>query len=89
VRDSVGLGADLYSDPSVQIDHVPTSNTMLTVQTIDYRAGLLFASNLLQEAALDEYTFVREAYLQRRLFYIYDGDPPDDDDDEEDEGKWE
>ena len=28
------------------------------------------------QAALDPYTFVREAYRQRREFLIYDGNPP-------------
>jgi len=89
VRDTFGLGVDLATDPSLQVEHVRTSNTLLGVQTLDYRASLLFASDLLQEAALDEYAYVRDAYLQRRLYYIYDGDPPDEDEDEEDEGKWE
>lgn len=44
---------------------------------IDMRASLLSAESILDEAALDEYTFVREAYLQRRLNQVYDGSPPE------------
>ena len=44
---------------------------------IDLRASLLSAESILDEAALDEYTFVREAYLQRRLNLVYDGAPPE------------
>jgi phospholipid-binding lipoprotein MlaA len=37
----------------------------------------------LEEAAFDKYTFVRDAYIQRRRNRIYDGNPPliDEDDD--------
>ncbi|MDD5336744.1 MAG: hypothetical protein PHS32_23645, partial [Rhodoferax sp.] len=31
------------------------------------------------EAALDKYTFVREAFLQRRRSVIFDGNPPEND----------
>ena len=43
---------------------------------VQTRANLLDASNILEEAALDKYAFVRDAYLQRRRNLIYDGDPP-------------
>ena len=37
---------------------------------------------MLEEAALDKYTFVRDAYLQRRLSQVLDGDLPDTPDDD-------
>jgi phospholipid-binding lipoprotein MlaA len=40
------------------------------------RADLLDASKLLEEAALDRYVFLRDAYFQRRRSLIYDGRPP-------------
>ena len=40
------------------------------------RANLLDASRLAEEAALDHYSYVRSAYLQRRRSLIYDGNPP-------------
>jgi phospholipid-binding lipoprotein MlaA len=43
---------------------------------INSRANLLDATRIRDEAALDPYTFVREAYRQRRTSLIYDGDPP-------------
>lgn len=46
------------------------------VKAIDLRASLLKAEKILDEAALDKYTFVREAYLQRREHLVYDGNPP-------------
>jgi phospholipid-binding lipoprotein MlaA len=44
------------------------------------RADLLKAESVLQEAALDRYTFVREAWWQRRRSQVYDGRPPRDKD---------
>ncbi|MFZ1609392.1 MAG: VacJ family lipoprotein, partial [Rhodoferax sp.] len=32
-----------------------------------------------EEAALDKYSFTRDAYLQRRRNQVYDGNPPEDD----------
>ena len=43
---------------------------------INTRANLLEATRVRDEAALDAYPFTREAYRQRRINAIYDGDPP-------------
>lgn len=43
---------------------------------INTRANLLEASDLRDEAAIEPYTFTREAYLQQRENLIYDGNPP-------------
>jgi phospholipid-binding lipoprotein MlaA len=76
VRDSFGLAADIYTNPVGFISYVPTRNTMEGVQFIDIKANLSTATNLLDTAALDRYTFVRESYMQRRRNLVYDGDPP-------------
>jgi len=47
------------------------------LQIVNVRAGLLGASRILDEAALDKYGFVRDAYLQRRRNLVFDGDPPE------------
>ena len=46
------------------------------LEFINLRANLLDTSDFLNEAALDPYSFVREAYLQQREFLIHDGNPP-------------
>ncbi|MEM7026989.1 MAG: VacJ family lipoprotein [Pseudomonadota bacterium] len=46
------------------------------LNAVNTRANLLEASNIRDEAALDTYTFTREAYLQQREFLIFDGNPP-------------
>lgn len=43
---------------------------------INTRANLLEATNIRDEAAIEPYTFTREAYLQKRKYLIYDGSPP-------------
>jgi phospholipid-binding lipoprotein MlaA len=45
---------------------------------VDKRANLLRVGNVLEEAALDKYSFTRDAYLQRRRSEIH---RPNDDDD--------
>ena len=59
-----------------QLDNVPTRNTLLVTRLINTRANLLDASRIVEEAALDKYSFLRDAYLQRRQSLIYDGNPP-------------
>jgi phospholipid-binding lipoprotein MlaA len=49
---------------------------------VQQRAHLLKAGSILQEAALDEYSFIRDAWLQRRRNQVYDGKPPKGPDDE-------
>jgi phospholipid-binding lipoprotein MlaA len=43
---------------------------------INTRANLLSASDFVDSAAIDPYSFTREAYLQLRRNLIYDGNPP-------------
>jgi phospholipid-binding lipoprotein MlaA len=40
------------------------------------RSELLATTSLLGDVALDRYSFVRDAYQQRRLDQVYDGAPP-------------
>jgi phospholipid-binding lipoprotein MlaA len=75
VRDTVGLAGDIYVSP-IFGDDVALRNTMVAVRFIDLRADLLSATRIVETAALDEYVFVRDAYLQRRRYQVYDGNPP-------------
>jgi phospholipid-binding lipoprotein MlaA len=52
---------------------------MWSLGFVDERAKWLKASTMLEEAALDKYSFTRDAYLQRRRNTIYDGNPPEED----------
>ncbi len=46
------------------------------INVINIRANLLDATNIRDEAAVDPYSFTREAYLQQREYLIHDGNPP-------------
>lgn len=80
VRDTFAIPADWYSDPRTYIDHVPTKNTTRALGLLDTRAGLL---DLEQHITGDEYTFVRDAFLQRREFLVKNGVVEDDFGDDE------
>jgi len=76
VRDTVGSISDAYVNPLYDITPDSTRDGLVVLDAIDTRAGLLSASKILKEAALDPYLFVRDAYLQRRENLVYDGNPP-------------
>ncbi len=80
LRDTVALPVDWQGDIAANIAHVPTRNTLVVVRGVDTRADLLRASAMLDEVALDKYTFIRDAYLQRRRSVIFDGNPPPEED---------
>lgn len=75
VTDAVGMVPAWYVHPSIGIDHRPTRYSMVAVDVIDRRAGLLKAEELIFG---DRYTFIRDAYLQRRSYLINDGEVQDD-----------
>jgi phospholipid-binding lipoprotein MlaA len=46
------------------------------LEKVRTRANLLKAETLVNDAALDKYSFIRDAWLQRRRSQVYDGNPP-------------
>jgi phospholipid-binding lipoprotein MlaA len=76
VRDGVGTGLDIYTDPIGEARPIRVRNSLIVLRGVQLRADLLDASRILDEAALDKYVFQRDAYLQRRRSLIYDGRPP-------------
>jgi len=75
-RDTVGLVADVAADPLGHMHNVPARNTLIVTRLISDRAELLPADKVIEEAALDKYSYIRDAYLQRRRSLVYDGAPP-------------
>ena len=79
LRDAISYGlVDVKADWVTQHHYVPERNTMYLTRAVSHRANLLDASRVVEEAALDKYTFTRDAYLQRRQSLVYDGNPPRD-----------
>lgn len=76
LRDTVALPVDYSGSPWDYVYPIRLRNEGTILQFVDQRARLLDASNLLDEAALDRYEFVRDAYLQRREGKVRDEGAP-------------
>jgi phospholipid-binding lipoprotein MlaA len=75
-----------YVDPSFfynrGIEEIAVRNSLFVTDLIRSRAGVLKAEKVVEEAAIDKYSFIRDAWLQRRRNQVYDGRPPRDPEDE-------
>ena len=82
VRDGTGLVIRAYLGPTTYIfTNVPVRNVIWGVGAIDLRASVLNTESMVDQAALDRYRFIRNAYLRARQYQVYDGKPPPEDDD--------
>ena len=76
LRDGVGRVPDYLSQPSQNIDMSWQANTSITaLDVIQTRQSLLSVEDTLNKA-YDPYGIMRDAWLQRREYLIYDGNPP-------------
>lgn len=66
LRDTVGMGVESSGDLLTGMNHIPSRNSLYALRIVEVRANLLRAGSLLDQAALDKYSFTRDAYLQRR-----------------------
>lgn len=77
VRDTAGLVVDtVTSDPITythNIGEIRLHNQLRTAQLIDKRTQLLDATDIVDNASIDPYAFLRDAYLQRRASLVQDG----------------
>ena len=86
VRDGIGLPVDIYVSPIYDaINDEGVRWGLLALYIVDTRANLLDADAFLRQAALDEYSFVRDTYLQRREYLVNDGKVPEAQQDEQSE----
>lgn len=79
IRDTAGLPLDWYGDGLQLIDRSAPYWSAYGLRAVHLRAGLLPLEKVVEGAALDRYSFIRDGYLQRRRSLVYDGSPPDDD----------
>jgi phospholipid-binding lipoprotein MlaA len=98
VRDTSAFVGTLAGDvspltPVLHLENVSLRNSIIGLYAIDTRANLLEADRLVDEVALDRYSFIRDAYIQRRESMVssrrnggtlpdYEDDLPDYSDDE-------
>lgn len=78
LRDTVVIPVDFYGQPVGHTDNIRLRNSLTALGAVDVRARLLNVGDMLDAAALDAYTFKREAFLQKRRNDVYDGNPPQD-----------
>ncbi len=75
IRDGAGLIVDgAFIDPISYLNNVSLRNQLRLVQIIDARASLIDATDIIDEASFDGYTFQRDSYIQFRNAQINDGD---------------
>lgn len=75
-RDGTGLIVRFAVGPVGAIHEVPVRNSIYGLGALDARAQVQGTGELVETAALDRYLFIRNAYLQRRRYLVYDGKPP-------------
>lgn len=84
LRDGAGLYVDSRPSKIRRLKNMRARNQLIVTKAINRRAQLLDQEKVLDEAAIDRYEFIRDAYLLRRKSQVYDGNPPrekyDDDD---------
>ena len=77
VRESVGLPLDLAVSPSLLVDQAGAQVAVTSLRLVNQRSELLATTRLIDDIALDKYTFVRDAYLQRRGALRFNTDEAD------------
>jgi phospholipid-binding lipoprotein MlaA len=77
VRDTAATPLDRLASPPALFEGTGTQVGFTLLQIINTRASLLGATRVIDDISLDKYTFVRDAYLQRRRSLTFDGDPPE------------
>lgn len=77
-RDAFGQLGDLGLNGVRFINDTSARDKLTVLAIVDIRARLLPLESQI-ESSNDPYLFVRESYLQRREYLIYDGYPPEDD----------
>jgi phospholipid-binding lipoprotein MlaA len=82
LRDTLALPVDRKADLVSRIESDALRNSMYGLRAVDARANLLRVGNVIDEAALDKYSFTREAYLQRRRAEVFDYQQSDSDGEE-------
>jgi phospholipid-binding lipoprotein MlaA len=77
VRDAIGIfGVEPFLDLNFYMNNPAIEYSILGLRIVNERSELLRAGRLVDDAALDRYSFVRDGFLQRRRYLVHDGNPP-------------
>jgi phospholipid-binding lipoprotein MlaA len=79
LRDSTSVPVDNFLlNPINHIDMEKSDRMyVMAVDVVSVRAELLSLEKTVDEIATDKYSFIREAYLDRRNYLVHDGQPPE------------
>ncbi|PIP80394.1 MAG: ABC transporter [Gammaproteobacteria bacterium CG22_combo_CG10-13_8_21_14_all_40_8] len=77
-RDAPGIVGEHFLNPFTYANDANIRYGSLGIHLVEKRASFLEFESQLKEA-IDEYTFIKNAYLQNREYKVYDGHPPQDD----------
>lgn len=69
-RDAVGIYVDTYTGVWPYIKPRALGWTLYAISLVDARARMLHAEPIIEEASVDEYIFIRNAYLQHRRYLM-------------------
>ncbi|MBA2673618.1 MAG: VacJ family lipoprotein [Ramlibacter sp.] len=75
LRDTLALPLDRKGDPLSYLNADPAREVLYGLRIVDQRSNLLRASSVLDQAALDKYSFTRDAHLQRRRAQVFENKP--------------
>lgn len=75
-RGVLGVAGDTAANPINWINPVGIPWGTGGLRTLDTRADLLSATRIVDQASIDRYEFIRNAYFQQRNYLIHDGNPP-------------
>jgi phospholipid-binding lipoprotein MlaA len=76
VRDTAALPLNRLATPPAFFSGTGTQIGLTALEIVNTRSSLLGATRVIDDIALDKYTFVRDAYLQRRGSLVFDSDAP-------------
>lgn len=76
MRSTAGFVVESAYDPVYDIEDDDVMWSTVALRAIDTRYNLLRAGRIVDQAAVDKYSFIRDAYLQHRKNLVYDGNPP-------------
>jgi phospholipid-binding lipoprotein MlaA len=77
VRDSLALPFDFRVSPAWAFESAVVRASLTGLGLFNDRVNLLATTRMLDDMALDKYSFIRDAYLQRRRSMVFDGNEPE------------
>lgn len=77
LREVAAFPVDRQGNLVNQLADEGTRTGLTVVDVVDTRSTFLDSEGVINGAALDRYSFIRDSYLQRQRNQVYDGNPPD------------